>query len=216
MFFKRKKKEKSLFWGIHLQKPTTNQIIDNAFDKSIKSINPQYDGDHYVTQVVNPYQIKTDIDWGQDSVLEGGSVTIELSRGVLQKVKFKSNNISRITSNNSLESDAVFVYNSWMDVLFDNSYATNIGKPQMLLNSLSRKSYSENNLYGYTTKDILESDSTFRDSFSTTIRSYKLGTKYKIFSDFIGDAGKFETEFGGSFLHQAPFATYGLDLKYNF
>jgi hypothetical protein len=87
-----------------------------------------------------------------------------------------------------------------MDVLFDNSYASNIGKPQALLNSLSRKTYSENNLYGYTTNDILESDSTFRDSFSTTIRSYKLGTKYKIFSDFIGDAGKFETEFGGSFL----------------
>ena len=171
-----------------------------TIDKTDKTINPQYDGEHYVTEVVNNYQIKTDIDWGSDSVLEGGSVTIEMSRGVLQKVKFKSNNISKITSNNSLESDAVFVYNSWMDVLFDNSYATNIGKPQMLLNPLSRKSYSENNLYGYTTNDILESDSTFRDSFSTTIRSYKLGTKYKIFSDFIGDAGKFETEFGGSFL----------------
>ena len=32
-----KNKEKSLFWGRRLQKPTTNQIIDNAFDKSIKS-----------------------------------------------------------------------------------------------------------------------------------------------------------------------------------
>ena len=171
-----------------------------TIDKTDKTINPQYDGEHYVTEVVNSYQIKTDIDWGSDSTLEGGSITVELSRGLLQKVKFKSNNISKITSNNSLESDAVFVYNSWMDVLFDDSYASNIGKPQVLLNSLSRKSYSENNLYGYTTNDILESDSTFRDSFSTTIRSYKLGTKYKIFSDFIGDAGKFETEFGGSFL----------------
>ena len=28
-----KNKEKSLFWGRRLQKPTTNQIIDNAFDK---------------------------------------------------------------------------------------------------------------------------------------------------------------------------------------
>jgi len=171
-----------------------------TIDKTDKTINPQYDGEHYVTEVVNSYQIKTDIDWGSDSTLESGSITIEMSRGLLQKVKFKSNNISKITSNNSLESDAVFVYNSWMDVLFDSSYASNIGKPQMLLNSLSRKSYSENNLYGYTTNDILESDSTFRDSFSTTIRSYKLGTKYKIFSDFIGDAGKFETEFGGSFV----------------
>ena len=170
-----------------------------TINKTDKTINPQYDGEHYVTEVVNDYQIKTDIDWGSDSASEGGSVTIEMSRGLLQKVKFKSNNISKITSNNSSESNAVFVYNSWMDVLFDTSYATNIGKPQELLNSLSRKSYSENNLYGYITNDILESDSTFRDSFSTTIRSYRLGTKYRIFSDFIGDAGKFQTEFGGSY-----------------
>jgi hypothetical protein len=171
-----------------------------TINKTDKTINPQYDGEHYVTEVVNDYQIKTDIDWGSESASESGSVTIEMSRGLIQKVKFKSNNISKITSNNSLESNAVFVYNSWMDVLFDTSYATNIGKPQMLLNSLSRKSYSENNLYGYITNDILESDSTFRDSFSTTIRSYRLGTKYRIFSDFIGDAGKFQTEFGGSFI----------------
>jgi hypothetical protein len=174
-----------------------------TINKTDKTINPQYDGEHYVTEVVNNYQIKTDIDWGSDSASEGGSVTIEMSRGLLQKVKFKSNNISKITSNNSLESNAVFVYNSWMDVLFDTSYATNIGKPQTLLNSLSRNSYSENNLYGYITNDILDSDSTFRDSFSTTVRSYRLGTKYRIFSDFIGDAGKFQTEFGGSF--QNPF-----------
>ena len=171
-----------------------------TIDKTDKTLNPQYDGEHYVTQVINNYQIKTDIDWGSDSTLESGSISIEMSKGLLQKVKFKSNNISRITSNESLESDAVFVYNSWMDVLFDNSHASNIGKPQVLSNDLSRKSYSENNLYGYTTNDILESDSSFRDSFSKATRIYRLGTKYKIFSDFIGDAGKFETEFGGYFL----------------
>ena len=32
-----KNKEKSLFWGRRLHKPNKNQIIDNAFDKSIKS-----------------------------------------------------------------------------------------------------------------------------------------------------------------------------------
>ena len=175
-----------------------------TIDKTNKTINPQYDGEHYVTGVINPYQIKTDIDWGSDSSLESGSITIELSKGVLQKVKFKSNNISKVTSNNSLDSDAVFVYNSWMDVIYDNSYASNIGKPQMLSNPLSRKSYSENNLYGYVTNDVLESDSTFRDSYSTTIRSYKLGTKYTVFADFIGDAGKFENQFGGSYIEVDP------------
>jgi hypothetical protein len=172
-----------------------------TIDKTNKTINPQYDGEHSVTEVINPYQIKTDIDWGSDSNLESGSITIELSKGVLQKVKFKSNNISRVTSSNSLEADAVFIYNSWMDVIYDTSYASNIGKPQMLSNNLSRKSYSENNLYGYITNDVLESESTFRDSYSSTVRGYKLGVKYKIFSDFIGDAGKFESQFGGSYIN---------------
>ena len=170
-----------------------------TIDKDNKNINPQYDGDCTVTQVIDNYRIVTDIDWGQDSINESGNVYIEKAKGLLQKVNFKSNNVSKITSANSTDSGSVFVYNSWMDVNYDSDYATNIGKPQSTLNPVSRKPFSENNLYGYTTNDILESSSTFRDSFSTTIRRYRLGTKYKIFSDFIGDAGKFEDEFGGTF-----------------
>lgn len=170
-----------------------------TIDKNNKSLNPQYDGDHNVLEVVDNYKVIIDVDYGADSTLEGGKVYIDKNKGLLQKVDFKSNNVSKITSANSTDSGSVFVYNSWMDVNYDPDYATNIGKPQSTLNPLSRKSFSENNLYGYTTNDVLESDSTFRDSFSTTIRRYKLGTKYKIFSDFIGDAGKFEDEFGGTF-----------------
>jgi hypothetical protein len=168
-------------------------------DKNNKSLNPQYDGEHNVLEVVDNYKVIIDVDFGADSTLEGGKVYIDKNKGLLQRVDFKSNNISKITSANSTDSGSVFVYNSWMDVNYDPSYATNIGKPQSTLNSLSRRSFSENNLYGYTTNDVLESNSTFRDSFSTTIRRYRLGTKYKIFADFIGDAGKFEDEFGGTF-----------------
>jgi len=174
-------------------------------DKTDKDVNPQYDGEHIVTQVVNPYQIVIDQDWGSDSLNEGGQITVNLSKGLIQNIDFKSNNISKVTSNVSAESNAVFVYNSWLDVVFDNTSATNIGKPQSVLNSVSKRSYSENNLYGYVTNDVLESSSTFRDSFSTTIRKYKLGTKYKIFDDYIGDAGLFEDDFGGVFT-----AFYGL------
>jgi len=170
-----------------------NDLIN--IDKNNKSINIEYDGDHYVTSIVSDYQVITDVDYGVDSLLESGKITSDLSKGVLQSVNFKSNNISKITSNTSIESDAVFIYNSWIDVTYNNSYASNIGKPQTLLNELSKKSYSENNLYGYITNDVLESNSTFRDSFSTTVRKYRLGTKYKIFGNFIGDAGKFEDEF---------------------
>jgi hypothetical protein len=173
-----------------------NDLIN--IDKNNKSINIEYDGDHYVTSIVSDYQVVTDVDYGVDSSLEGGKITADLSKGVLQSVNFKSNNISKITSNTSIESDAVFIYNSWIDVTYNNSYASNIGKPQTLLNTLSKRSYSENNLYGYITNDVLESDSTFRDSFSTTVRKYRLGTKYKIFGDFIGNAGNFEDEFSST------------------
>ena len=182
-----------------------NDLIN--IDKNNKSINIEYDGDHYVTSIVSDYQVVTDVDYGVDSSLEGGKITADLSKGVLQSVNFKSNNISKITSNTSIESDAVFIYNSWIDVTYNNSYASNIGKPQTLLNTLSKKSYSENNLYGYITKDVLESDSTFRDSFSTTVRKYRLGTKYKIFGDFIGNAGNFEDEFSSTSLVGSAGAT---------
>jgi hypothetical protein len=182
-----------------------NDLIN--IDKNNKSINIEYDGDHYVTSIVSDYQVVTDVDYGVDSSLEGGKITADLSKGVLQNVNFKSNNISKITSNTSIESDAVFIYNSWIDVTYNNSYASNIGKPQTLLNTLSKKSYSENNLYGYITKDVLESDSTFRDSFSTTVRKYRLGTKYKIFGDFIGNAGNFEDEFSSTSLVGSAGAT---------
>jgi len=176
-----------------------------TINKDDKNVNPEYDGDHYILQVVDDYKIVTDIEWGEDSKYESGKITIDLSKGLIQKFNFKSNNRSKITSIQSLKSDNVFVFDSWVDVNYSDQSAVNIHKPQSLLNSLSQKSYSENNLYGYPTFDVLESDSTFRDSFSTTIRRYRLGTKYKIFDDFIGDAGKFEDYFGGTSSHSGGY-----------
>jgi hypothetical protein len=167
-------------------------------DKDNKNINPQYDGETTIDNVINDYHIVTALSWGSDSTSEGGTVSVTLSKGVIQKMQFKSKNRSKITSNQSLESTSVFIYDSWMDVNYYNTSAVNIGKPQSLSNTLSGKEYSENNLYGYPTNDILESKSTFRDSFSNTIREYSLGTKYKIFNDYIGDAGNFQEQFGST------------------
>ena len=184
--------------GLTFSSPHGLAIGDTiTINKSNKTINPQYDGDHIITEIANPYQIVTNIDWGYDSINEGGSIIINMNKGLLQKVNFKSNNISKITSAQSLESNSVFLYNSWLDLIYDDTSASNIGKPQNQLNTLSKKTYSENNLYGWITNDVLESNSLFRDSYSTTVKNYRLGTKYKIFNDFIGDAGEFEDEFGG-------------------
>ncbi len=171
-----------------------NDII--TIDKNNKTVNPEYDGETTVTQVVNLYQIVIDKDWGADTTNESGQVIIDLSKGLIQKVNLKTNNRSKITTSISLESESIFLYDSWMDLNYYDTSAVNIGKPQNLLNSLSKKTYSENNLYGYPTKDILESTSSFRDSFSTSVRKYRLGTKYKVYADFIGDAGQFQDYFG--------------------
>lgn len=164
-------------------------------DKDNKSINPEYDVETQVTEVPNDFQIVTNLDFGQNTSLESGAITTTLATGVIQNMEFKSKNISKITSNTSLDSDSVFTYNSWMDLFYDETSASNIGKPLTLINSVSNKSYSENNLYGYITSDVLASDSLFRDSFSITNRRYKLGTKYKVFSDYIGDSGNFGNYF---------------------
>lgn len=164
-------------------------------DKTDKSINPEYDGETTVIEVPNDFLVVTDLDWGQNSNSESGQITTTLASGVIQNMSFKSNNVSKITSNLSLDTDSVFIYNSWMDLYYDETSASNIGKPQTLINPVSNKSYSENNLYGYVTNDVLSSSSLFRDSFSLVNRSYKLGTKYKIFSDYIGDSGNFENYF---------------------
>lgn len=166
-----------------------------TIDKTNKSVNPQYDGETTVIEVPSDTFIITDLNWGQNTTYEAGKITTDLHTGVVQSMTFESQNISNITSNNSLESSSVFIYNSWMDVQYDNTSATNIGKPQTLINQVSDKSYSDNNLYGYITKDILSSNSSFRDSFSNRVRRYKLGTKYKVFSDYIGDSGLFENYF---------------------
>ena len=124
-------------------------------------------------------------------------------------MSFKSNNKSRITSQISNDSDTVFNYNSWIDVNYDSEQAVNIGKPLTLINSLSQRTYSENNLYGYPTLDVLSSDSSFRDSYSSIIRKYKLGTKYKIFNDFIGESSKFQDQFGATGEDNARFISLG-------
>jgi len=181
-----------------------------TIDKNDKTINDQYDGDHTVTDVVNEYQIIVDVDWGYDTILEGGKVSIDKSTGIVQRMDFKSNNKSKITSvQSSPTTESVFIYNSWMDLVYSDQSAVNIQKPQTLINKISNKSYSENNLYGYPTNDVLESSSTFRDSFSTNIKKYRLGTKYKIFADYIGDAGNFEEYFTETSTNKNEFISKG-------
>lgn len=159
-------------------------------------------GETKVLSVPDDYRIIVDLDWDitKDPNSYGypvkGYITTNISTGLVQKLDFNANNVSTTTSLQSMDNTRVFIYDSWMDVNFDNTTAVNIGKPQSTIdNTVSSYPYSDNNLYGYPTYDVLLSDVTFRDSFSNTVRKYKLGSKYKIYEDYIGDAGNFDDHF---------------------
>ena len=147
-----------------------------------------------IIAVTSEYEVTIDMLWST-TLPQTGVLYTNISSGLIQNVSFNSNNVSKSTSLDSFFSNSVFIYNSWMDINYLDNSAVNIGKPQTILDKISRKTYSENNLYGYPTGDILSSDSIFRDSFSLNSKTYKLGSKYKVFEDYIGDSSKFEDYF---------------------
>jgi hypothetical protein len=172
--------------------PNTYTALGYSTNKSI--------GTTVVSEVIDEHRLTTGITWKTDyvDVKNGGVVKSIISTGLVQNFDFYSNNVSSVTSLQSLRSERVFSYNSWIDVNYSNQSAVNIGKPQSILEGDTKRSYSENNLYGYPTNDVLSSTSVFRDSFSTSLRRYKLGKKYKIFNDYIGDSSSFEEYFDSS------------------
>jgi len=128
--------------------------------------------------------------------VKNGTVNNTTSTGLIQNFDFYSNNASKVTSLDTMKSSRVFTYNSWIDVNYSNKSAVNIGRPQTFIEPQTERSYSENNLYGYPTNDVLSSNSVFRDSFAVTSRRYRLGRKYNIINDFVGASSAFEQAFG--------------------
>lgn len=174
-----------------------NVKVGDIIDINIDSINSsRYNGESTVIKVIDSNSFVTDKNYGLFVPSENGSFTTELATGLIQNMRFNSNNVSNITSVDSLASSSVFIYNSWIDVVYNDDSAVNIGKPQNIIDTISRNTYSENNLYGYPTNDVLSSISRFRDSYSNNERNYTLGNKYKIYEDYVGDSSKF-TEFFG-------------------
>lgn len=165
-----------------------------VIDKLNKTINPLYDGETTVIRIKDKYNFTIDKDFNVKEN-EGGFYYNYTSNSVIQNMNFKSENVSKITSNLSLSSTSVFSYNSWIDTNYNSDVAVNVGKQQNLLDDLSKKSYAENNLYGYETKDVLSSISEFRNSYSLEKLKYKLGTKYKVYKNYIGDASLFQEYF---------------------
>jgi hypothetical protein len=163
-------------------------------NKDSKNINSSYDGDVSVL-LVGDYWAIVDKKYGSyGGVSESGSFRRITSNGLIQNFKFFDNNVSLSPTSSVL--DYKFLYNSWIDVNYSTQSSTTLNKNQLLYAESKGGEYSDVNLYGYITEDILSSKSTFRDGYSSTSRFYSLGTKYTIYQDFLGDISEFSEPFG--------------------
>lgn len=166
-------------------------------DKDDKSINPQYDGFATVIDVIDDYLIIIDKGFGAASTDEGGTIKRRTGTAVIQNFEFYDNNIAKLTTKDTINLKQIYTYNSWVDVKYLDESASNLGRNLISYND-NVGEFSENNLYGYITRDVLSSISSFRNSFSLGKSIYSLGTKYKIYDDFIGEASEFNDPFSTS------------------
>lgn len=179
-----------------------------TINKDDKSVNPQYDGDHKITKIVDEHLVVTDIQWGENTSNETGTVTRRTSTGLIQNFKFYDNNKSTKTSRDSRVLKDLWRYCSWIDVNYSNQSTTNINSDRIYNNKSTTNflywrdrhqfgigDYAVLNLYGFITEDVLSSESYFRGLDSVSRRPYSLGTKYEIYQDFLGDISNFNSPF---------------------
>jgi hypothetical protein len=109
--------------------------------------------------------------------------TFSYNTSLIQNFTFRDNNYSPISLSYS--------YGSWIDVTFVTYSMSNLFRDNITYNSTYNTNIADGNLRGYPTNDVLSSNSIFRNSFDANNKSYRLGSKFKIYTDFIGDGSKF-------------------------
>lgn len=175
-------------------------IIDKDLYKN-KLINGSYNGITKVVKVIDAFSIIVNKIFQQTIVDEGviiaetGRVTRYTATSVIQNFKFYDTNRSKLKSNETALSSSVFSYNSWIDTNYDSNRAVTLARDFRTYEPLTGKTINRTNLYGYPSYDVLSSASRFRNSFNLEYGLYKLGTKYKVYSDFIGDGSGFDEPF---------------------
>ncbi len=175
-------------------------IIDKDLYKN-KLYNGSYNGITRVVKVIDAFSIIVNKIFQQTIVDEGrtipdtGRVTRYTATSVIQNFKFYDTNRSKLKSNETALSSSVFSYNSWIDTNYDSNRAVTLARDFRTYEPLTGKTINRTNLYGYPSYDVLSSASRFRNSFSLDYGLYKLGTKYKVYSDFIGDGSGFDEPF---------------------
>lgn len=180
-------------------------------DKFDKTVNPTYDGDYKITNVIDDYLVITDIPWGDNINNESGRVTRRTSTGLIQNFTFIDNNNSEFISADSKNLNELWRYGSWIDVNYSDDSTTNINSSR-LYNNKSTTNFNDwidkhqfgigdsgvLNLYGNITEDVLSSDSYFKGLDLRSKKIYKLGTKFEIYHDYLGDVSNFNKPFNSN------------------
>ena len=157
-------------------------FLNGAFNKGVWS-NGLFQGFPYITEMFDTEWIDGTFNGGHFKGLTGtyydaNSNLKSYHTSLVQNFVFYDNNVATAFN---------FNYNSWIDVNYFTYSGVNLNK----LNSVYKEtpigftaSYTENNLYGYPTMDVLSSVSTIRDGFSTASRQYNLGWRYKTYTNY--------------------------------
>lgn len=149
--------------------------------------NGRFNGFPYVTVMENSHWVTGRFNGGRfigltASILDttNGNVVI-YHTGVIQRFDlFRDGNISGEPFS--------FRYNSWIDVNYEIDSAVNINRVDETyqLSPLGYEAlYTQNNYYGWYTKDVLESTSIIRNGHDLDNREYRLGWKFKEFTNHI-------------------------------
>jgi len=153
--------------GLFKGYPMITEISDTHW------IDGTFDGGHFISSNINA---------------DSTNLVPAYNTSVIQKFKFYDNNTAQVDD---------FNYLSWMDINYFTASLIRLNKDITIFNELNifggTAQYYQNlkNLYGYPTADVLDSYSYFRDSDTLNTQSYKLGTKYVRYENFIPNDGNF-------------------------
>jgi len=154
-------------------------FINGVWNKGVWN-NGLFKGKPFLTEMFDTHWIDGTFDGGH---FKGLTDVDGNHTGLIQNFTFFDNNIAPAYD---------FKYNSWIDVNYFTSSGVNLNKQNKVYKESPlgfTASYTENNLYGYPTKDVLQSISYIRDGFSTKTYSYSLGWKAKKYTDYISPFG---------------------------
>jgi hypothetical protein len=135
-----------------------------------------------------PYITKMDATHWIDGIFDGGhflstksfylnqGLSQSYNNGLIQNFIFRDNNIANAGE---------FKYNSWVDTNYYTQSMSNILRDNLKYDNNWGVILSSGNLKGYPSEDVLSSTSIFRNSFDTEKKYLSLGSKYKVYNDFI-------------------------------